>query len=44
LVASTDGRRVVRCDLDGDAADPQALGERAARELRRQGAEEILGS
>jgi hydroxymethylbilane synthase len=43
LVASTDGRRVVRCDLQGDAADPLGLGERAADELRRQGAEEILG-
>jgi len=43
LVASTDGRRVVRCDLQGDAADPQGLGERAAGELRRQGADEILG-
>jgi hydroxymethylbilane synthase len=43
LVASTDGRRVIRCDLAGDRADPQGLGERAALELRRQGAEEILG-
>jgi hydroxymethylbilane synthase len=43
LVASADGRRVVRCDLEGAAADPRALGERAAAELRRQGAEEILG-
>ena len=43
LVASSDGRRVVRCDLEGDAADPQGLGERAAQDLRRQGAEEILG-
>jgi hydroxymethylbilane synthase len=43
LVASADGRRVVRCDLRGDAADPQGLGERAAADLRRQGAEEILG-
>jgi hydroxymethylbilane synthase len=43
LVASADGRRVIRCDLEGDAADPQGLGERAAQELRRQGAEGILG-
>jgi hydroxymethylbilane synthase len=43
LVASSDGRRVVRCELEGDAHDAQALGERAAQELRRQGAEEILG-
>lgn len=44
LVASSDGRRVVRCDLEGSAADPEALGERAAAALRAQGAEEILGS
>jgi len=44
LVASSDGRRVIRCDLQGDGADPQGLGERAADDLRRQGAEEILGS
>ncbi|HJV10604.1 MAG TPA: hydroxymethylbilane synthase, partial [Burkholderiales bacterium] len=43
LVASADGRRVVRCELEGDIADPLALGERAAQELRRQGASEILG-
>lgn len=42
LVASSDGRRVVRCELEGAAADPQGLGERAAAELRRQGADEIL--
>jgi hydroxymethylbilane synthase len=43
LVASSDGRRVVRCDLEGSAADPEALGERAAAVLRAQGAEKILG-
>jgi hydroxymethylbilane synthase len=43
LVASGDGRRVVRCDLEGDSADPLGLGERAAQELRRHGAAEILG-
>jgi len=43
LVASSDGRRVIRCDLEGDPTDPQGLGERAADDLRRQGAEEILG-
>jgi hydroxymethylbilane synthase len=43
LVASADGRRVIRCDVQGNAADPQGLGDRAAAELRRQGAEEILG-
>jgi hydroxymethylbilane synthase len=43
LVASADGRRVIRCDVRGSAADPQGLGDRAAQELRRQGADEILG-
>lgn len=43
LVASANGRRVLRCEIEGDAADPQGLGERAAGELRRQGAEAILG-
>jgi hydroxymethylbilane synthase len=43
LVASADGRRVIRTDCAGDAADPQGLGARAAEELRRQGADEILG-
>jgi hydroxymethylbilane synthase len=43
LVASADGRRVLRCELKGGFADPQGLGARAADELRRQGAEQILG-
>jgi hydroxymethylbilane synthase len=43
LVASADGRRVLRCELKGSAADPQGLGARAADELRRQGADAILG-
>ena len=43
LVASSDGRRVVRCEVKGDGADPEGLGARAAEALRRQGAEEILG-
>ncbi len=43
LVASGDGRRLARCDLEGAADDPRGLGERAAAELRRQGAEAILG-
>jgi hydroxymethylbilane synthase len=43
LVASSDGRRVVRAECAGPRADPEALGERAAEDLRRQGAEEILG-
>jgi hydroxymethylbilane synthase len=43
LVASADGRRVLRCDLQGEVADPQGLGERAAADLRRQGADSVLG-
>jgi hydroxymethylbilane synthase len=44
LVASSDGKQVVRCDLEGEAANPEALGERAAAALRAQGAEAILGT
>jgi hydroxymethylbilane synthase len=42
LVASAAGKRVLRCELRGDS-DPQVLGERAAQELRRQGADSVLG-
>jgi hydroxymethylbilane synthase len=42
LVASPDGRRVARTDVTGEAAQPEALAERAAEELRRQGAWDIL--
>jgi hydroxymethylbilane synthase len=42
LVAAADGRRVARADVAGDAATPDALGELAAEDLRRQGALEIL--
>jgi hydroxymethylbilane synthase len=43
LVASSDGKRVVRSELEADAADPEALGNQVARDLRRQGADAILG-
>jgi hydroxymethylbilane synthase len=43
LVASADGRRVVRSEAEGDTRDPEALGNRVAEDLRRQGAAEILG-
>jgi len=43
LVASADGKRVIRTEIQADAADPQALGARAAEDLRRQGADEVLG-
>jgi len=42
LVAAADGRRVARADVTGDAKQPDALGELAAEDLRRQGALEIL--
>jgi hydroxymethylbilane synthase len=42
LVASADGKRVVRAQ--GEGADPLALGAKVARDLKAQGAEEILSS
>ncbi len=42
LVASPDGRRVVRGDLTGSLADPQALGHTLAAHLKERGAVEIL--
>ncbi|MDF3009800.1 MAG: porphobilinogen deaminase [Burkholderiales bacterium] len=42
LVASGDGRRVLRAQAEG--ADPDTLGAAVADELRRRGAEEILKS
>jgi hydroxymethylbilane synthase len=44
LVASPDGRRVARAECEGDAAAPEALGERAAQLLRERGAVEILAA
>jgi hydroxymethylbilane synthase len=40
LVASTDGRRVLRASAEGE--NPESVGAAAARALREQGAEEIL--
>ena len=42
LVASADGKRVIRAEMQASAVDPQDLGTRAAEELRRQGADEVL--
>lgn len=42
LVASPDGRRVVRGDLTGEPKDPEGLGVRLAGMLRDRGAMEIL--
>jgi hydroxymethylbilane synthase len=44
LVAAPDGGRIVRAECSGAAALPEALGEQAARELRAQGAAEILAA
>jgi hydroxymethylbilane synthase len=42
FVASPDGKRMMHAELTGDIANPEALGNRIADELRTQGAEEIL--
>jgi len=44
LVASEDGRRVLRTEQTGDDGDPEALGRRVAEDLRVQGAAAILSS
>jgi hydroxymethylbilane synthase len=43
LVASSDGKRVIRGELEGEVADPEALGHQVAQDLRRQGADAVLG-
>lgn len=43
LVATADGKRVLRCELAGSARDPEDLGNRVAEDLRRQGADSVLG-
>jgi hydroxymethylbilane synthase len=43
LVASSDGKRVIRSEREGEAADPETLGNQVAQDLRRQGADAILG-
>ncbi len=43
LVASPDGRRLVRCDRTGTRDGAEALGREVAEVLRRRGAMEILG-
>ncbi|MGD2070320.1 MAG: hydroxymethylbilane synthase [Gemmatimonadota bacterium] len=42
LVASPDGKRVVRDDVTGDLDDPEALGLMLADSLRTRGADDIL--
>ena len=43
LVASSDGKRVIRGELEGEVADPETLGHQVAQDLRRQGADAVLG-
>jgi hydroxymethylbilane synthase len=42
LVASPDGRRIARAECEGDAGDPERVGDEAAALLRERGAAEIL--
>lgn len=42
VVATPDGLRLIRAERTGPASKPVALGRAVARELRRQGAEDIL--
>ncbi len=44
LVASTDGRRIARAEGEGDASNPERLGDQVARLLRERGADEILAT
>jgi len=44
FVASPDGKRMVRADLTGGIADPEALGRQVAEDLLAQGAGEILAA
>ncbi|MHB0925545.1 MAG: hydroxymethylbilane synthase [Gallionellaceae bacterium] len=44
FVASPDGKRMVRAELSGEIADPEALGKRVADALLAQGAGEILAA
>ena len=44
FVASTDGKRMVRAEMTGEIADPEALGKKVADALLAQGAGEILAA
>ena len=44
LVAAADGQRIARAEGEGDARDPEALGERVAAALLQRGAGEILAA
>ncbi len=42
VVASADGRTLIRSEAEGLPSDPESLGTRAAEDLLRQGAQKIL--
>lgn len=44
VVVSPDGQTLVRAAVEGSSGDPEGLGQRAAKELRAQGAEAIMRS
>jgi len=44
MVATPDGRRIARAEVSGDAAAPEALGQRIAELLRQQDADAILAA
>ncbi len=44
IVVSPDGRQSVATHVEGDPREPEALGRKAADDLRAQGADEIIGS
>ena len=44
FVASVDGRQLLREDIQGSAADPEALGQQLADKLVAQGADRILAA
>jgi hydroxymethylbilane synthase len=44
LVASPDGKRIARAEGEGEATQPEALGERVAALLRERGAGDILAA
>ncbi|OGT12086.1 MAG: hydroxymethylbilane synthase [Gallionellales bacterium RIFCSPLOWO2_12_FULL_59_22] len=44
FVASPDGKRMVRAEMTGEIADPEALGKKVADALLAQGAGEILAA
>ena len=44
FVSAPDASRRIDVDIEGDALEPEALGLRAAQDLRRRGADEVLAA